>query len=165
MDQTAVLYALSTLAQTCAALAAFVGAVGLFRLQAIRDQRRDAEREMRGPTFYMVGPEAAEILPLQNLHAEVVARAESNPAAHQLHAQAYHRARERWEGFSSIYSRSRLVLFIFEGWNLLVIGVALVCFNFVGGLVIWKGTFWALWATALGTVGVTGWCVYAWTRE
>ena len=33
--QTTILYALSTLAQTCAALAAFVGAVGLYRLQSL----------------------------------------------------------------------------------------------------------------------------------
>jgi len=44
--ETTVLYTLSTLAQTCAALAAFVGAVGLFRLQSFRDQHRDAEREL-----------------------------------------------------------------------------------------------------------------------
>ena len=38
-ERDAVLYELSTLAQTCAALAAFVGAVGIFRLQALRDGR------------------------------------------------------------------------------------------------------------------------------
>jgi hypothetical protein len=39
MERDAVLYGLSALAQTCAALAAFVGAVGIFRLQALRDGR------------------------------------------------------------------------------------------------------------------------------
>ena len=33
--QTTVLYALSTFAQTCAALAAFVGAVGLYKLRLL----------------------------------------------------------------------------------------------------------------------------------
>ena len=42
------LYALSTLAQTCAALAAFVGAVGIFRLQVLRDRYAALEREVRG---------------------------------------------------------------------------------------------------------------------
>jgi hypothetical protein len=40
MERDAVLYALSTLAQTCAALAAFVGAVGLYRVQPVASQRR-----------------------------------------------------------------------------------------------------------------------------
>jgi hypothetical protein len=39
MNDQAVFYALSTLAQTCAALAAFVGAVGVYRLQSLRDKR------------------------------------------------------------------------------------------------------------------------------
>src|SRR5206468_12658859 len=45
---TAILYALSTIAQTCAALAAFVGAVGLFRLQSLRDWHAQSERTLRG---------------------------------------------------------------------------------------------------------------------
>ena len=40
MNENAILYALSTLAQTCAALAAFLGAVWVFRLQSI-DQNRE----------------------------------------------------------------------------------------------------------------------------
>ena len=47
MDKTTVLYALSTLAQTCAAVAAFVGAIGLFRIQALREGRQSAERNCR----------------------------------------------------------------------------------------------------------------------
>ena len=38
MTETTILYALSTIAQTCAALSAFVGAVGIYRLQSLRDQ-------------------------------------------------------------------------------------------------------------------------------
>lgn len=43
MSETTLLYTLSTLAQTCAALAAFVGAVGLFRLQILREQRKEED--------------------------------------------------------------------------------------------------------------------------
>jgi hypothetical protein len=46
MDSQDVLYALSTLAQTCAALAAFVGAVGLYRLQLLRTAQDTIERAM-----------------------------------------------------------------------------------------------------------------------
>jgi len=34
MGKTTLLYALSTLAQTCATLVAFIGALGLYRLQS-----------------------------------------------------------------------------------------------------------------------------------
>jgi hypothetical protein len=46
-DPTTVLYVLTTLAQSCGALAAFVGAVGVFRLQMLREQRKGVERELR----------------------------------------------------------------------------------------------------------------------
>lgn len=47
MSETTLLYTLSTLAQTCAALAAFVGAVGLFRLQILREQRKEEDQTRR----------------------------------------------------------------------------------------------------------------------
>jgi hypothetical protein len=62
------------------------------------------------------------------------------------------------------FRQSARGLAAFEGWNLLVIGAALVGFNYIECLTAWKGTFWALWVAALGTVGMTGWCVFAWTR-
>jgi hypothetical protein len=45
-EKTILLYALSTLAQTCAALAAFVGAVGLYRLQSLRGRQHDLLRQI-----------------------------------------------------------------------------------------------------------------------
>jgi len=42
-----VLYALTTIAQTCAALAALVGALALYRLQAMRDAHNAQERVIR----------------------------------------------------------------------------------------------------------------------
>jgi len=52
----------------------------------------------------------------------------------------------------------------FEAWNLLVIGAALVGFNYVPALAAGRCTFWAIWLAALGTVVVTASCVYAWTK-
>ena len=43
----AVFYALSTLAQTCAALAALVGALALYKLQSMREGRAATERNLR----------------------------------------------------------------------------------------------------------------------
>ena len=42
MERTDLLYALSTLAQTCAALAAFIGAIGLYQIQALRNRHLSA---------------------------------------------------------------------------------------------------------------------------
>jgi hypothetical protein len=39
MAKNTIVYALSTLAQTCAALATFIGAVGLYRLQSLQQTR------------------------------------------------------------------------------------------------------------------------------
>ena len=61
--------------------------------------------------------------------------------------------------------RSAKALWAFAAWNLRIIGVSLIGFNYVEWLTTWAGAFWALWAVALGTVAVTGWCVFAWTLE
>src|SRR6266699_6816582 len=47
MNEQAVLYALSTLAQTCAALAALVGALGLYRAQSGRTEQAHTESTIR----------------------------------------------------------------------------------------------------------------------
>lgn len=48
VSEIVLLYALSTLAQTCAALAAFDGALGLYRLQSLVSKHQDVERGLRG---------------------------------------------------------------------------------------------------------------------
>src|SRR5439155_2726035 len=70
VNENAVLYALSTLAQTCAALAAFVGAVGLFRLQLLRADQNTAERNLRGLAAREnlgVGSDLASLLPIEDI--------------------------------------------------------------------------------------------------
>ena len=53
----------------------------------------------------------------------------------------------------------------FEAWNLVAIGVSLVGFNFVGPLAASPATFWAIWVAAVGTVAVSGYALYTWTRR
>ena len=64
-DATTLLYALSTLAQTCAALAAFVGAVGIYRLQLLQASRNTIERNVRGLAAQtsLIGADVAALLP------------------------------------------------------------------------------------------------------
>jgi len=162
MERDAVLYALSTLAQTCAALAAFVGAVGLFRLQVLRASLDTTERNLRGlaSQAHLVSRDVAALLPVGEI-ANNVTNADPKQGGFVAAAR---RALDDWRAFPRTIQRSRNGLMVFETWNLLVIGVSLVGFNYVPLLVSSPWTFWALWAAAVGTVGVTGYCVYAWTR-
>ena len=161
---TIVLYVLSTLAQTAAALAGFVGAVGIFRLQVIRDRRRESEEDMRRlvahPAVY--GPEVAERMPLEH----IVDRIEQAVVQADIPlASLASRKLETWRGLRDRLTRSTQGLVVFEAWNLVVIGASLVGFNYVPALATSSLlTFWALWVAALGTVAVTGYCVFAWTR-
>jgi hypothetical protein len=148
--ETTILYALSTLAQTCAALAAFVGAVGLYRLQSLRDRRRDLLRDIEGNLGHL--PTTEEVL-LDEARRQAPDRRLLTPLLQEAE-QMPHRLRQ-----------SRRSLVAFEGWNLLVIFAALVGFNHVTALAACRWTLWALWPVALGTVAVTGYCVFVWTRE
>jgi hypothetical protein len=160
--ETTVLYTLSTLAQTCAALAAFVGAVGLFRLQSLRDRHRDAERELHVLAGRLTGREQDRI-PMREV-LEIVS-SESSRGTNDPNVSVAATLRAEWTTYPSRRRASSRALILFEVWNLLVIGVALVGFNHLAGLAACPWTLRALWPVALGTVAVTVYCVFAWTRE
>jgi len=157
MSETALLYALSTLAQTCAALAAFVGAVGVFRLQVLREQRRTAEQDLRMLAHELgIGRLDVPVVPLRQV-VELVRRTDRDvPAREALH---------RWEAFVPRIRQSRWALIVFEVWNLIVIGAALIGFNYLSAMTCARWTSWALWVVALITVFVTLSCVIVWTRR
>jgi len=151
LSETTLLYILSTLAQTCAALAAFVGAVGLYRLQSLRAHREDLLRDMRGR---LMQPTTARA---NVLAAAATAAKDGDKATGEL-LEEYNRIpdRLRW---------SRCALVIFEFWNLFLVAVSLVGFNYIKSWASSSWSFWGVWVTAIGTVAVTGYSVYAWTRE
>lgn len=163
--QTTVLYALSTLAQTCGALAAFVGAVGLFRLQSLRDQRRDAQRELQVLAGRLTGRETnripmGEVLGIVEAAPKDAGRKKDDPnvlAAIELHGE--------WMAAMPRLRHSSRALMAFEAWNLLIIGAALVGFNYVPALAASAATTCGIWIAAVGTVAVTGSCVYVWTKD
>jgi len=169
--QTTVLYALSTLAQTCAALAAFVGAVGVYRLQLVREGQRTAERDVRGLAVAaeLFGPDV-HFRPMDEI-TQKVETARGHPVPQDFTrpywkaAQAAGRALDDWRAFGPRLIRSRRWLVIFETWNLLVIGAALVGFNYVPALAACPWTLPALWPMAVVTVVMTFWCVFVWTKE
>ena len=148
--ETTVLYILSTLAQTCAALAAFVGAVGLYRLQSLANTQRDFFRDLH----VAIGTPS---LTRDGVLERARGQAEATPVLRDL-LKEHDAVRPKVDS-------SRRALMLFEGWNLLVIGASLVAFNHVPALASCRWTSWAVWAAAVGTVAATARSVYVWTKE
>jgi len=149
-EKTILLYALSTLAQTCAALAAFVGAVGLYRLQSLHNRRRDLLRHIWESLGDLPAPE-------EDVLTEARRHMANRPALAAMVRDV--------EPIPKHLQQSRQWLMALEAWNLLVIGATLVGFNYVSGLASSAWTSGALWLTAVGTVAVTGLCVFVWTKD
>ena len=160
MSETTLLYILSTLAQTCAALAAFVGAVGLFRLQLLRAAHNTAERNVRGLAAREnlgVGSDLAALLPFDYIITRVNKADEKQGAGSK-------RALGIWRAFPAAIHRSRKWPIVFEAWNLFLIAVSLVGFNYVSA---WADAPWlcgALWFVAVSTFLITVGSVWVWTR-
>ncbi len=140
---TVLLYILSTLAQTCAALAAFVGAVGLYKLQSLRGEHARNEHTIRGAL-------GGSVLTLTITPEPVKVRLRD--------------ALAEWDEFPNRQQRATTALIIFEAWNLLVIVASLVGFNCIRE---WAGApwlSWALWFVAVVTAVITVGSVWVWTR-
>lgn len=159
MDQQTLLYLFSTLAQTCAALAAFVGAVGVFRLQTLREQRREAERETRVRSEGLHNRDTL-VIPLTEVRAAIERQKGKHPNAPRAAS-----ALADYDAFPSHISNSRYALIAFEVWNLILIGASLVAFNYISALACAPvAAAVGLWSIAVGTVLLTLWCVVVWTR-
>lgn len=165
MDATTILYAMSTLAQTCAALAAFVGAIGLYRLQMLKERRAETERTIRRLLMPRhVSLDWAFALPEE----EVVGRArrvvEANDQADRPFIPRLQELLSQWDAFPRQYQRRSRSLVIFVGWNLLAIFLSLVGFTFVPNLVTNPLASFGLWALSVGTVVVTGLTIFGLRR-
>ncbi len=164
MTETTLLYTLSTLAQTCAALAAFVGAVGLFRLQILREQRKEEDQTRRLYIYAQLGGGGQWSTPIgvgpivgppEQVAQAIQALNQDHPAVS---------AHRRWEASARPIRDSRIALLIFEVWNVGVIAVSLIGFNYINAWACAWWTFWALWGIALVTAVETVYCAYVWTR-
>lgn len=163
MGETTLLYALSTLAQTCAALVALVGALGLYRLKSLEERGQEAERNLRGVlSFRESSPHSM---------SQILATSQIIERARTL-VRRYREARDpgigeditkqledhlrRWDSVGPDQRRTGRLLILFGGWNLGAILLALLGFNFLPYL---KDRWWASWilgVTATGAVLVTG---------
>ena len=151
----AVFYALSTLAQTCAALAALVGALALYKLQSMRERRMENAQTIRAVAMPGLGRRDAtrdEVLSFARTHLGLGERSGmSSGVLEQLRV-----ALNEWDAFDPRYRRTVTWLVIFEGCNLLAILVALVGF----ACVTWLATHWTTFVvllilSAVMTVAVT----------
>ena len=163
---TVLLYILSTLAQTCAALAAFVGAVGLYKLQSLRGEHARNEHTIRGALGGSVLTLVqAQVLPLEEIIRDARGAQGPGTITPEPVKVRLRDALAEWDEFPNRQQRATTALIIFEAWNLLLIAVSLVGFNYVKSWTSSPWMFWGVWVAALGTVAVTGYAVYAWTRE
>jgi hypothetical protein len=159
MGETTVLYALTTLAQSCAALAAFVGALGVFRIQMLRDQKRDAEHNFRFHAMRLIGNTSAMT---RDDIFERLDRVRAENAAHPNLVPA-DRAREQWDAFGPRLLEARRALIRLEAATLTVIGASMIGFNFIPWLKDARWMPYALLVTVIGIAAVTLWSVVVWT--
>jgi len=157
MREQAVLYALSTIAQTCAALVAFIGALGLYRIQTVRaEQALHRATTMRGLVArYRINPgEDAALLPTN----EVCDRMQDVISHPRTSAETDEQSRfqaelDKENSYDQDFLRGARMLTYFGGLNLLVILLSLGGFSAVPLLACWWRTFIGLlWAVTLLTV-------------
>ena len=139
LGRDVLLYALSTLAQTCAALVAFIGALGLYRLQSIRGNIHEMYRNLRG-LLASVGkaewrPEVLAILPdrkVREIANQVIAHPE-NPQQEQIQDSLREEVGRR-ETLGRDLRRTQRLVIVFGGLNLMAILISLLGFNFLSYL-------------------------------
>jgi hypothetical protein len=151
MDKESLLYTLSTLAQTSAALLAFIGALALYRLSQLREGCEEAVRSLRG-LFVDLGkvPEVIAIWPRDKILEDARAIIDGT-YVHDSIGEI--RIKGRREGFlGELHSR----LTLFALCHLAVIFVSLGGFlgaRFLDGSWIAAGVFAATSAVAVAVTG------------
>ena len=145
MDPQTLLYALSTLAQTCAALAALIGAVGLYRLQVLHAEHEAVFDDMHAN----IGRPVEGRERLMQLARE---QARTTPATAV--------ALNRLTGIRKRVYVAFVALLLFEVWQMGSILFALLGFYYVSGPKSVTGPFTV---SSVGTVLTTIACIAVWT--
>jgi len=147
MDKQTAYYVLSTLAQTCAALAAFVGAVGLFRLGALETGREMFLDTLRRHLSLLTPPQAA-----------VLAAAEKEATT----TSAIRDVLASYKNFSPEIQRTGKWFIIFEACNLVAILASILGLIWIDGLVKCPLAPLGIAALTLVAVASTGIAVAVW---
>ncbi len=157
MNEQAVLYALSTLAQTCAALAALVGALGLYRLQAINGKREKLELTIRGllTSSGRIVATAALVLATDDVSKMAREMIQNPQSWEKAVVGKLEETVTKWDACDPDHRRTSRLLGFFVVWNLLVISISLVGFTFVSAMTYSCLGSGGLWVSAGGTFVVT----------
>jgi hypothetical protein len=147
MDKGTALYALTTLAQTCAALAAFVGAVGVFRIQSLEQGRQTVLENIRA---HMGNPTMTH----SGVLAGAIQRSANDPTFMELV--------QRHTAFAPIIRKNVGWFILFEVWNLIAILVSLLGLVYVDAFARCPYSPTGLAILSIGAVVCTGSAVVVW---
>ena len=149
MDPTALYYALSTIAQCAAALAALIGFLGMWRLDRLQDEERQAEDEVIAETLQLsnVGPEGipyrgrayflqkARELVAEPTRAEAYASVSGGPLIDEPKVQRVNAMlRPRLETYDAVRHTQHPLLWVLRSFlvvTLIILGAAVVGFLYV----------------------------------
>ncbi len=167
-ETTILLYALSMIAQTVAALAAFVGAVGLYRLQLLITSHERTEDTIKGIMAARISREKS-IGEVIDEACAILAASATVPEKDQLLDKTQRdrlaKSLTKWRGFISRYNRGQRWLIAFEIWNLAVILGSILAFNFVERIAGASASAWLIGIAMTITAAITVGCVYQWSGD
>ena len=139
-------YALSTIAQCAAALAALIGFLGLWRLDRLREAWEQSESALLG-VFDRFGRAELRYPSLAHRHQEIRALIE-NPAPPHDHVPLQAEAREITQRQQHLHSDQQCLLWTLRFFllvTLAILGAAVVGFLYVDQARAWVWTPWLLW--------------------
>jgi hypothetical protein len=156
VNEQAVLYALSTLAQTCAAIAAVVATLGLYRAQSARNEQAATEASLR---HLLVGSGldriAATNWPINDLMTRAERVLADYPVAQNPDNWRLQAALAKLTEYDPNFRRSSRLIVIVGTWDLGAVLLSLVGFTVVPYLTCRWWTSAALTVLALRTVVTT----------
>lgn len=159
MDKDTLRYALSTLAQTDAALIAFLGAIGLYRLQFFNTRSRSVEQSLRGlasQSTYTTSQAAS--LSIIQLWAWAKRIADAKPE--ELSTDSERKVQsgvllefKAWMELNKLSARLTKIIIIFVSYHLVTIAASLLGFLFMDLAVVYQGWSWGIFfSLSLGAV-------------
>ena len=160
MDPTALYYALSTIAQCAAALAALIGFLGLWRLDRLRDEERRAEDEVIGTVLRLVNRHQDEIQRFgrafflqkaRDLVTEPRPATEPGweihhpPTGEQIIKSTLRPILRRYDAHLGAQQRLMCTLSRFLRRTLVILALAIIALAVARALSAWVLTRWMLW--------------------
>ena len=145
MDKDTLLYALSTLAQTDAALIAFLGAIGVYRLQFFNTRSRQVEEYLRGlasQSMYSTSKAASLTIIQLWTWANWITSAKSEDLSTDSERNVQSAVALEfgaWAALEKHSTRLTKIIIIFVSYHLCTIAASLLGFLFMDLAVVYQG--------------------------